>query len=87
MKKEKTADICCSPACCQVESIITVDKRGQMVLPKDAREKAGIHPGDKLALVTMEKEGKTCCFLLMKTDELAGMIKSTLGPLAKEIFV
>ena len=82
--------MCCSPseagACCQVESIVTVDERGQMVLPKEMREKAGIHAGDKLALVSWDKDGKTCCLLLMKTDELADMVKTMLGPLSKEIF-
>jgi AbrB family looped-hinge helix DNA binding protein len=56
----------------RVESIVTVDDRGQMVLPKDIREKAGIKAGDKLALVTLEKNGKVCCIHLMKADELAG---------------
>jgi len=56
----------------RVESIVTVDERGQMVLPKDIREKAGIKPGDKLALVTLEKNGRVCCIHLMKADELAG---------------
>ena len=56
----------------RVESIVNVDERGQMVLPKDIREKAGIKPGDKLALVTLEKNGKVCCIHLMKADELAG---------------
>jgi AbrB family looped-hinge helix DNA binding protein len=37
-----------------VESIVSVDERGQMVLPKDIREKAKIRPGDKLAVVSME---------------------------------
>jgi len=83
-------ETCCTPstdmACCQVEAIVTVDERGQMVLPKEMREKADIHAGDKLALVSWDKEGKTCCLLLMKTDELAGMVKTMLGPLSKEIF-
>ncbi len=56
----------------RVESIVTVDDRGQMVLPKDIREKAGIKAGDKLALVTLQKNGKVCCIHLMKADELAG---------------
>ena len=36
-------------SCCRVESIISVDERGQMVLPKDLRDKANIRAGDKLA--------------------------------------
>ncbi len=30
----------------------SVDERGQMVLPKDVRDKANIKPGDKLAVVS-----------------------------------
>jgi len=73
-------------ACCKVESIVTVDERGQMVLPKDTREKADIHAGDKLALIGWKKDGKICCLSLIKADDLSGMVKETLGPMAKEIF-
>ena len=45
-------------SCCQVESIISLDDKGQMVLPKEVRAKAGIEPGDKLAVITWEKDGK-----------------------------
>lgn len=76
----------CGEACCKVESIITIDDRGQMVLPKDTREKAGIRAGDKLALITWEKDGKVCCFSLIKAEELSGMAKTVLGPMIKEIF-
>jgi len=57
-----------------------------MVLPKDLRERAGIKAGDKLAVMSWDKEGKTCCLVMMKTDELSGMVKGMLGPLSKEIF-
>jgi len=88
MAKVKNAS-CCNTgkaACCQVESVVTVDERGQMVLPKELREKAGIKPGDKLAVMSWDKEGKSCCFILMKTEQIADMVKETLGPLSKEIF-
>jgi AbrB family looped-hinge helix DNA binding protein len=71
--------------CCKVESLITVDERGQMVLPKDVREKANIQPGDKLALVSWEKDGEVCCVSLIKADELVGMVKGLLGPMMKDI--
>jgi antitoxin PrlF len=58
-----------------VESIVSIDERGQMVLPKDIREKAGIKAGDKLALVTLEKNGKICCIHIMKANELAAKAK------------
>lgn len=69
----------------RVESIISVDERGQMVLPKEVRERAGIKPGDKLALVTREKNGKVCCIYLFKSEELATHVKGLVGPLAKEL--
>ena len=61
--------------CCKVESIISIDERGQMVLPKELREKANIHPGDKLALICLEKKGKIYCFSLVKVEELTGMVR------------
>lgn len=72
-------------SCCKVESLISVDERGQMVLPKEMREKAGIHTGDKLALVSWEKDGKVCCFTLIKADEFGDMVKGLLGPMMKEV--
>jgi AbrB family looped-hinge helix DNA binding protein len=69
-----------------VESIVSVDERGQMVLPKDIREKAKIRPGDKLAVVSMEKDGKICCLSLIRAKELEGMVKSVLGPVIDDIF-
>jgi AbrB family looped-hinge helix DNA binding protein len=64
-----------------VEAVLSVDDRGQMVLPKDVREKAGIRTGDKLALISWEREGRICCLALMKADSLSGMVKGILGPL------
>ena len=85
-KKSAAQPECCSGTSCKVDSIVTVDGRGQILLPKDTREKAEIHAGDKLALMTWENNGKVCCFMLIKAQELAGMAKDVLGPLAKEIF-
>ncbi len=73
-------------SCCKVESIVSVDERGQMVLPKDLREKAKIRPGDKLAVVSMEKEGKICCLSLIKAEALEEMVKSMLGPVMDAVF-
>ncbi len=71
---------------CKVESIVSVDERGQMVLPKDLREKAKIKPGDKLAVVSMERNGKVCCLSLIKAEEFDGMVKSMLVPVIDEVF-
>ena len=72
--------------CCQVESIISVDDRGQTVLPKEIREKANIRAGDKLATLSWEKDGKICCISLIKVEEFSEMVKDLLGPMMKEMF-
>lgn len=64
-----------------VESLVSVDERGQMVLPKEFRVRAGIRPGDKLVLVGWEKDGKVCCFSLIKTEEFNGMVRGVLEPM------
>ena len=76
---------CGKMSCCKVEALISVDERGQMVLPKEMRDKADIHTGDKLALVSWEKDGKVCCFTLIKADEFGDMVKGLLGPMMKEV--
>jgi AbrB family looped-hinge helix DNA binding protein len=87
MAKEGKKESCCSPAgCCKVEALVSIDERGQMVLPKELRDKADIHAGDKLAVVSMEQGGKTCCLSLIKAESLTGMVKGMLGPLMEEVF-
>jgi antitoxin PrlF len=75
---------CSSPSGCRVEAVLSVDERGQMVLPKDVRERAGIRTGEKLALISMERDGKVCCLALIRAGELSGMVKGILGPLFGE---
>jgi len=70
---------------CKVESIISVDERGQMVLPKELRDKANIRAGDKLAIVTWDRGGEICCIYLIKTEYLAEQVKGFLGPMMKEM--
>ncbi len=88
MPKKNENKSCCSSAeigCCKVESVITVDERGQMVLPKEIRDKAKIYPGDKLAVVNWEKDGEVCCISLIKVEKLAEIVKGMLGPVIKDI--
>jgi antitoxin PrlF len=44
--------------CCRIDAISTVDAKGQIVLPKDPREKAKIKPNDKLAIIGSNKAAK-----------------------------
>jgi antitoxin PrlF len=74
-----------APGCCAVEAVVTVDARGQIVLPKELRSKAGIRAGDKLAVVSMVSGERVCCLSLMKVEELAGTVREVLGPVAREL--
>ncbi len=71
--------------CCKIESVISVDERGQMVLPKEMRQRAGIRAGDKLAVIAMEKEGKVCCLSLIRVEDFSEMVKGYLGPVMKDL--
>ncbi|MGD8566222.1 MAG: HgcAB-associated protein [Candidatus Bathyarchaeota archaeon] len=53
-----------------MENIVSIDERGQLVLPKNLREKWNLKGGDKLAIMTCMKEGEICCAALVKADLL-----------------
>jgi antitoxin PrlF len=78
---------CCMPAsgCCQVDAVVSVDGRGQMVLPKEVREKFGIKPGDKLAVVSWTRDGETCCLTLNRANDLAEAVRNAYGPILKDL--
>jgi AbrB family looped-hinge helix DNA binding protein len=63
----------------QIEAIITVDERGQMVLPKQTRARAGIRAGDRLALVSWSKGDRVCCLSLVRAEEMAETIGEMLN--------
>ena len=71
--------------CCKIDALVTIDGRGQLVLPKELREKAGINAGDKLAVISWEREGEVCCLTLMRADDFSGSVKTMLGPIMREV--
>ena len=71
--------------CCGIEAIVTVDARGQLVLPKEVRDQAGIKPGETLAVVIMKSEGRVCCLSLMKTETLSDTVRDVLTPAMQQI--
>ena len=90
MDKRDKSKYCCAPtdektSCCKVEALVSVDERGQMVLPKETRDKANIRAGDKLAVVSWEKDGQVCYISLIKVEDLTEMVKGVLGPVMKDI--
>ncbi len=71
--------------CCSFEAVVNIDDRGQMVLPKDLRERAGIQPGDKLVLVSCVKDDKVCCITMLRADDMQDVVKSMIGPMMKGV--
>jgi antitoxin PrlF len=62
-----------------------MDAKGQIVLPKDLREKAKFKPNDKIAVVACEKDGEVCCIMILKAERFVGAVTKTLGPLLKAV--
>jgi antitoxin PrlF len=73
----------CESDTCRIDAVITMDVKGQIVLPKDLREKANMKPNDKIAVVACEKDGEVCCIMMVKAEKLVGAVTKTLGPLIK----
>jgi antitoxin PrlF len=85
MSNKDTSE-CCHKECCKINAIVSVDQKGQIVLPKDLREKAHIKPNDKLAVIAFEKDGEVCCIAMVKADALTTKVKDMLGPVFKNVF-
>jgi AbrB family looped-hinge helix DNA binding protein len=71
---------------CKIDAVVTVDAKGQIVLPKDLRVKADISANDKLAVIAVEREGNVCCIVMVKADALGSTVKCMLGPILSEAF-
>ncbi len=69
----------------RIDAVVTMDAKGQIVLPKDLREKANLQPSNKIALVASEKDGEVCCIMMIKAERLCGAITKTLAPLLKGV--
>lgn len=63
-----------------IEAIVTVDTRGQVVLPKEVRQTLGLEAGSKLAVVVMRSGGTPCCVSLMPAQALEGRVREVLNP-------
>jgi len=88
MKKKDPVDCSCRERysdTCRIEAILTVDERGQIVIPKEVRDSARMGAGDRLALVSCMKDGDTCCVMLIHADQLTTMVRSALSPVMKDI--
>ena len=77
---------CTKKECCKIDAIVSMDAKGQIVLPKDIREKAKIKPNDKLAVIGFERDGEVCCIIMLKADALESTVKNMLGPVFRNAF-
>jgi AbrB family looped-hinge helix DNA binding protein len=68
-------------ATCQVEAVLSIDSRGQVVIPKEIRRRANIQDGDKLALVSWMNRDKICCLALIRTDNLSSEVSGVMHSL------
>ena len=76
----------CNKECCKIDAVVTVDAKGQIVLPKELREKAKIKPNDKLAIIGFQRDSEVCCIVMLKVDALEDTVKNLLGPVFKNVF-
>lgn len=63
-----------------VEAVVSVDGRGQVVLPKEVRVALGLEAGSKLAVVVMRQHGAPCCISLMPVGALENSVREVLNP-------
>jgi antitoxin PrlF len=71
--------------CCRVDAVVTVDSKGQIVLPKELRDKAKLKPNDKLAVIGCERDGEVCCIMMVPAEALGTSVKKMLGPMLKDV--
>ncbi len=69
----------------KVDAVVSIDSKGQIVLPKDLREKSKLKSGDKLAIMACEKEGEVCCIVMVKAEGLGEAMSKLISPALREV--
>ena len=77
--KEEELDFV-SPKGKHIFGLVTVGERGQIVIPKDARDIFAINPGDKLLVMGDEQQG----LAIVKTDALQSFASFILEAMKKK---
>ncbi|MFW9827579.1 MAG: HgcAB-associated protein HgcC [Candidatus Thorarchaeota archaeon] len=88
MSGQENQNCACSPPtsdleCCKVVALVSVDKKGQILLPKDLRDSENIKEGDRFVVINVSTGTESCCLILMKADLLEPMVQDALGPVLK----
>ncbi|MDK2795740.1 MAG: hypothetical protein PWQ58_939 [Archaeoglobaceae archaeon] len=72
---------------CNLEALVSIDQRGQIILPKELREKAELKAGDKLVVLSAcEESQKICCLIFMKAEVIEKIAVERLSPVLRAIF-
>ena len=69
----------------RIEAVVSLDERGQILLPKEIREKAGLRPRDKLAVIVHYHNSEVAYIMLIPVEHLAEGLRRFLGPLLREL--
>ena len=72
---------------CSLEALVSLDQRGQIILPKELREKTELKAGDKLAILSAcDENQKICCFILIKAEIIEKIAVERISPVLRSIF-
>jgi antitoxin PrlF len=70
---------------CRLAGMVSMDGRGQIVLPREIRESFGLKAGDKLAVMACREGDRDCCLFLVKAIDVAAGVRHILEPVAAGI--
>ncbi|MFX1299173.1 MAG: HgcAB-associated protein HgcC [Promethearchaeota archaeon] len=90
MTEKKNENSCYSPnpldtGYCRVEAIVSIDSKGQLLLPKNLRNKLTINASDKLVAVSLGDSENICGVFLLKADRFNALVKNFLRPFMKDL--
>lgn len=67
--------------------MVSINNRGQILLPKELRERAELKAGDKLAILSAcDENGKVCCLIFMRAEVIENLAVERLSPTLKAVF-
>ena len=70
----------------KIEAVLSVDSKGQILLPKDLRDKADIKTGDRLVCIAgCDENGKICCLILVKSELMDEEVRKFISPMLREV--
>lgn len=70
----------------RIEAVLTVDSKGQILLPKELREKMGVKAGGRLAVIAgCDEKGEICCLILVKAEMLDRELGKVISPMLREV--